>query len=25
VAERQRDQDQRVGDRHSGALDHPAP
>jgi hypothetical protein len=25
VAERQRDQDQRVGDRHRGALDHPAP
>jgi hypothetical protein len=25
VAERQRDQDQRVGDRHRGALDHPGP
>jgi hypothetical protein len=25
VAERQRDQDQRIGDRHRGALDHPGP
>jgi hypothetical protein len=25
AAERQRDQDQRIGDRHRGAFDHPAP